>query len=72
MVSYWCRMAACRKQAPVPRELSLLYEFVHSLDERRFVICVELRSRETRRPFGQGLQTAVAARRVGEGTTVAA
>ena len=30
-------------------------------------IRVELRSRETRRPFGQGLQTAVAARRVGEG-----
>ncbi len=37
MVSYWCRMAACRKQAPVPRELSLLYEFANSLDERRFV-----------------------------------
>ncbi len=30
-------MAACRKQAPVPRELSLLYEFANSLDERRFV-----------------------------------
>jgi len=30
-------MAACRKQAPAPRELSLLYEFANSLDERRFV-----------------------------------
>jgi hypothetical protein len=35
---YWCRMRLSqRSPTPVPREFALLYEFVNSLDLRRFV-----------------------------------